>query len=349
MMTTIQPLPSPKNLKKELPITIAQRDFIEQSRQQIRSILNKNDPRLLLIVGPCSIHDIKAAKEYAAKLRSLSDETADTFFIAMRVYFEKPRTALGWKGIMYDPYLDDSHDMNTGLRWTRQLLLDLADLCIPAAAEILDPISAHYFGDLLSWSCIGARTSSSQIHRQAASGLPLPVGFKNHTDGNIAIAVNGVVTAAHPHIFLGINESGCTCRIQTKGNKDSHIVLRGGEKAPNYDAASISQALSLLKEAKLPLRLVIDCSHDNSGRQDHQQPTVFHSVIEQIIAGNRHITGLIVESNLHAGQQPLLSDPSRLKYGISLTDPCIGWETTEQLVKEGKKTLDATQHAALFV
>ncbi|NGX42479.1 MAG: Phospho-2-dehydro-3-deoxyheptonate aldolase, Tyr-sensitive [Chlamydiae bacterium] len=332
--TRSEPLVSPRELKQQLPATIAQTHFIEQTRQQIIQILNGTDPRLLLIMGPCSIHDLKSAEQYAIKVKELATEVSDTFLVVMRVYFEKPRTSFGWKGMMYDPHLNGSHDMNTGLRWMRELLLTLSDLQVPAAAEILDPVSAHYFGDLLSWGCIGARTSSSQIHRQTASGLPMPVAFKNTTEGNVETAINGVLTAAKPHSYIGINEVGCAALIHTEGNPNCHIVLRGGEKAPNYDVSSIRQALNLLRKAQLPLQLIVDCSHDNSRGVYNHQPVVLRSVIDQIVDHNKSIRGVILESHLHAGNQPLSPNPKELEYAVSLTDSCMDWNTTEEAVLE---------------
>ena len=342
--THSEPLISPRELKQRLPATIAQTHFIEQSRQQIVRILEGSDPRYLLIMGPCSIHDPHAAREYAAKIQELQKDVADVFLIVMRTYFEKPRTSTGWKGMLYDPHLNGSHDMDTGLQWTRELLISLAERKIPAAAEILDPISAHYFGDLLSWGCIGARTASSQLHRQAASGLPMPVAFKNNTDGNVEVAIRGVLTAQNPHAYIGINEVGCASLIHTRGNPHGHIVLRGGEQGSNYDPDSIAEALGLLQAAKLPLRLIVDCSHDNSRSNHLHQPAVFHAVIDQILARNRHLRGFILESNLEAGNQPMDLNPSTLKFALSITDPCLGWDATAALITEARGRLLQQTH-----
>lgn len=325
-------LPSPDELMQELPLQIAQRNFIEKTRKEIRAILNGEDPRLLLIIGPCSIHDITAAKEYATKLRTLAASVSDTFLVIMRTYFEKPRTLLGWKGLLCDPQLDGSYDIHSGLRLCRQLLLDLTTLEIPAATEFLELTSTSYLGDLISWGCIGARTASSQSHRQMASGLPMPIAIKNNTDGNIEIAIHGIINAATPQTFVGINGSGRASLIRTRGNPDSHIALRGGTNKPNYDPQSISHALNLLRNNQLSQRLIIDCSHDNSFKTYEQQPMVFQSVIGQVVEGNQNIRGLILESHLFAGNQPLSADPSLLKYAVSVTDPCVDWETTERLV-----------------
>lgn len=338
-LTHTEKLPTPVELLQELPVNLQQRMFIEKSRQQIIQVLDSRDPRLLLIVGPCSIHDVHAAKEYAIKLRTLASQVSETFLILMRVYFEKPRTTVGWKGLLYDPHLDGSNAISTGLRVTRKLLLDIAELEIPAAAEFLDPISCYYFSDLISWACVGARTSESQTHRQIASALPMPTAFKNSTTGNIEVAVNGVLTAAAPHTFLGMNEQGQTALVSTKGNPHCHIVLRGGENKPNYDPESIMRALQILEQQQLPLRLIIDCSHDNAFRKHEQQPHVFQSVMHQILEGEKGLRGMILESNLNAGNQPIPKDLSHLQYAVSLTDPCVGWEMTERLLLWGHELL----------
>lgn len=337
--TRSEPLVSPVELCKEYPANITQIDFIEQSRQQITQILDGTDNRLLLIMGPCSIHDIKACEHYAKKIKELSHVISDVFFPIMRFYFEKPRTALGWKGIMHDPHLDGSFDLNTGLRLTRKLLLKLADLKVPAASEILDPISGQFFGDLLSWGCIGARTSSSQLHRQVASGLPMPVAFKNNTDGNVDVAIHGILTASNPHAFIGINEKGLASIIHTDGNPNCHLVLRGSEKSPNYDSESVKHALESLQRAKLSSKLIIDCSHDNSRRDHTKQPEVFENGIDQILSGNSSIIGFILESHLHAGNQQITSNPEMLKYAISLTDSCMDWEATEGIILSARKSI----------
>lgn len=334
-VTHIESLPTPHDLMTELATSLEQQDFIEQSRTEIRRILDGVDSRFLIIAGPCSIHDVNAAKEYAERLGQLAKEMSDSFLIVMRAYFEKPRTVLGWKGLMYDPHLNSSNDINTGLRWTRQLLLDLADKGIPVATEILDPASAYYFGDLISWGCIGARTTSSQTHRQLASGLPMPIAFKNSTDGNVDQAVNGVAAASVPHTFVGMNPMGKAAIAHTKGNPYGHIVLRGGESKTNYDPESISYALDRLQKANLPQRLIIDCSHDNSNRKHEQQLVVFQSVINQVLEGNRNIRGACLESNLFGGNQSFPADPSSLQYAVSLTDPCLDWATTEHVLRWG--------------
>lgn len=334
-----EPLPTPQELFEQLSVPANIQKQIEDARNTVRDILSGKDSRFLIIVGPCSIHDPKAAKEYAQKLVEIAERTKGNYFIMMRVYFEKPRTAKGWKGILHDPWLNGSHDIATGLKMTRQLLLDLAEMGIPTAAEILDPTSAWYFGDLLSWSCIGARTSASQTHRQMASLLSTPVGFKNSTDGNVEVAINGIVSASSPHVFIGMDNNGRISRIQTKGNPDGHVVLRGGHTKTNYDPQSISHTIQLLKKAKLTPHLLIDCSHDNSLKQYEKQAQVFQSVLHQVIEGNSNIRGVLLESNLNAGSQTVTEDTSKLRYAVSLTDACIGWEMTEKLLLWGEDFL----------
>jgi 3-deoxy-7-phosphoheptulonate synthase len=325
-------LPTPKQIIQEFPLSLKQENFIHKSRMEVKKVLSPSDPRLLLIVGPCSIHDIIAAKEYATKLRDLAESVADSFYIVMRVYFEKPRSTLGWKGLLYDPFLNGSNDISTGLRWTRNLLIDLSEMGVPTGCEFLDPYTSNYFGELISWGCIGARTSSSQTHRQLASGLPMPVAFKNNPDGNLETAVRGAFSSSFPHTFIGLNEDGMAAIAHTQGNKNTHIVLRGAENKTNFDQESVAYALGLLRKANLLEGLLIDCSHDNSGREHLRQITVFQSVLNQVLDGNRNIRGLILESNLFAGNQSLVKNPSTLKYAVSLTDPCLDWESTKELI-----------------
>lgn len=332
-------LPTPCELLQTFPISNAQKKFIENQRHQIKNILNGEDPRLLVIVGPCSIHDITAAKEYATKLLQLSRHIENTCCVVMRVYFEKPRTSRGWKGFLYDPALDETYDIASGLYLGRQLLSDLADLGLAAATEFLDPLSSAYFSDLISWGCIGARTASSPIHRQMASGLPMPVAFKNTTDGNIDAAVNGIISAAQPHTFIGMDVHGKISSIRTPGNSNGHVVLRGSSNGSNYDPESISQTLSLLYKAGLPQRLLVDCSHDNSFKQYQEQLPAFKSVLEQVAKGNHYIRGILLESHLFAGNQPFTAQPAQLKYAVSLTDPCLDWPTTERLLLWGDARL----------
>jgi len=332
-MTSQKQIRSPFELKNKLPSCDNLDKFIQNSRNQISDILNGVDPRILLIVGPCSIHNRDAAIEYAKKLYTLSSKVKDTFLILMRVYFEKPRTTSGWKGLVYDPHMDGTFDIEEGLCQSRKLLIDLNELNVPTATEFLDPSVHHYISDLISWGCIGARTAESQTHRQLASSLDLPISFKNSTSGNIEPAINGILSASLPHAFLGTNEQGLISIIKTKGNPRCHITLRGSDKKSNYDPESICNTLNSLEKANLPKRLLVDCSHGNSGRNPHQQCTVFQSIIHQIIEGNRNIKGLILESELYSGNQAIPLDLSNLIYGVSVTDPCIDFKTTETLIE----------------
>ncbi|CUI17249.1 Phospho-2-dehydro-3-deoxyheptonate aldolase, Tyr-sensitive [Candidatus Protochlamydia naegleriophila] len=328
-------LPSYKELKSRMPTISQYGHFIEESRQTVRRILNGTDPRLLLIVGPCSIHDPASAKEFAIQLKSLAESVSSQFFILMRVYCEKPRTATGWKGFLYDPLLNGSNRLLLGIEQTRQLLLDLAQLNLPAATEFLDPLTAFYYDDLITWGSIGARTASSQTHRQLASMLQMPVGFKNGVAGNISAAINGVLAASQPHTHMALHENGWPAAIQTPGNPDAHIVLRGGESKPNYDPSSVSEALARLALTNLPKRLLIDCSHNNSNKKHERQPAVFQSIVHQIIEGNANIRGLMLESHLYGGNQPFLNDPNQLTYGVSITDSCLDWDSTSHLIQWG--------------
>lgn len=333
--THTETIPSPEELLEEFPLLEEEAQYIQSSRQEIRDILHKRDSRHLMIVGPCSIHDVTSATLFAKKLKALAQSLSDTFLLVMRVYFEKPRTLLGWKGILRDPDLDNSYDTNKGLRLTRQLLLELAELQVPVATEFLDPASAFYFSDLISWGCIGARTAASQTHRQLASGLPLPVAFKNSTDGNIDIAINGVVSASIPHSFIGMNEKGKAQLIHTQGNPDGHIVLRGSDTATNYDPESITYATEQLQQRSLTPRLLIDCSHGNSRRTYQWQTQVFESAIQQIQQDNRNIAGMLLESHLEAGNQILSENPTQLNPSVSITDSCLDWFSTEKLLRWG--------------
>lgn len=334
----MQLLPSYKQLKQQLPLTASQHAFIEQSRQVIRQILNGEDNRLLIIVGPCSIHDTLSAHDFAKRLKQLADQVSSHFVLIMRVYCEKPRTSTGWKGLLYDPYLDGSCDLKTGIEWTRQLLVELAALQVPVATEFLDPLTAFYYDDLISWGSIGARTSSSQTHRQLASCLSMPVGIKNGTAGNLSSALNGVKVARLPHTYIGLNDQGELAALKTKGNPDVHVVLRGGEDKPNYDEYSVSHTLACLEKLHLPQQLLIDCSHANSNKCHENQPNVFQAVFHQIREGNTKIKGLLLESHLYAGNQSSL-EYKNLKYGISITDSCLDWATTERLIQWGRQVL----------
>jgi 3-deoxy-7-phosphoheptulonate synthase len=318
----------------ELPKTEAQSEFIAAARSEIRRLIFTNDKRFLFIVGPCSIHDLAAGREYAERLAKLSREVADRIVIVMRVYFEKPRTTVGWKGLVMDPHLDGTHDIAAGLRLGRKFLRDVLDLGLPTATEFLDPITPQYVADLVCWGAIGARTAESQTHRQMASGLSMPLGFKNGTDGSITTAINAIKAAAQPHTFLGINLDGSASAIVTRGNPNCHVVLRGGSSGPNYSPSHIAQTEALLAKAGLPKSILVDCSHDNSAKQPQRQPEVMRELIRQISAGNTSIMGAMVESNLEAGSQPFPQPREALRYGVSITDGCIDWSTTEALVRE---------------
>ncbi|HVW00788.1 MAG TPA: 3-deoxy-7-phosphoheptulonate synthase [Planctomycetaceae bacterium] len=332
-------LVSPNELKAEIPMTESANQTVVAGREALQNILEGTDSRMIVVVGPCSIHDDKAALEYARKLRALAQRVEETMFVVMRVYFEKPRTIVGWKGLINDPYLNGTFDIEAGLRLARKLLLEIAELGVPAATEMLEPITPQYVADLVSWASIGARTTESQTHRQMASGLSMPVGFKNGTDGNLEIAIHAMQTALHAHSFLGIDSDGRTCIVNTLGNPWGHLILRGGRSGPNYDAESVKAAFDALKAAKLRPQLLIDCSHANSEKDYTKQAHVWRDAVEQRAAGNRGINGLMLESNLFEGNQKLGSDLSQLKYGVSITDGCIGWEQTEELLLDAHKLL----------
>jgi 3-deoxy-7-phosphoheptulonate synthase len=333
-----EPLTPPTVLKQELAAADAIYEGVLRARATIRDIIAGNDRRLLAIVGPCSIHDPVAAMDYAQRLSALSRRIASKLFIVMRVYFEKPRTTIGWKGLINDPHLNGTHDMQSGLRLARKLLLDINALGLPAGTELLDPITPQYLADLISWSAIGARTTESQTHREMASGLSMPVGFKNSTDGNLMVAVNAMESAGHPHTFLGINQHGCTSIIHTEGNPDRHIILRGGRK-PNYDTESIRGCEALLTKAGLPERIMVDCSHAQTGKDYRRQPEVLTDLVDQIRAGNRSIMGFMIESNIGAGTQKLTGNRAELTYGVSITDACVDWDTTERCLTEAAARL----------
>jgi 3-deoxy-7-phosphoheptulonate synthase len=324
---------SPAELKKELPLTEKASQTITTGRETVRRILDREDHRLLVVIGPCSIHDPVAALDYARRLKALSEEVADTLYIVMRVYFEKPRTTVGWKGLINDPYLNDSFKIQDGLHVGRRLLLDIAELGLPAATEALDPISPQYLQDLISWSAIGARTTESQTHREMASGLSSAVGFKNGTDGSLTVAINALQSVSKPHRFLGINGEGQVSIIHTQGNPYGHVVLRGGNGKPNYDSVSVAICEKELAEAGVPTNIMIDCSHANSNKSHELQPLVLDNVANQILEGNKSIIGVMVESNIGAGSQKIPADLKQLKYGVSVTDACIDWETTETILR----------------
>lgn len=338
-------LPSPRDLHAAVAAPEACLDTVVSARDTIQNILDRKDPRLLVIVGPCSIHDPEAALEYAGRLAALRRELADRLYLVMRVYFEKPRTTVGWKGLIYDPHLDGSADIATGLRRARELLVEVNRLGLPAATEFLDPIVPPYIADLVSWAAIGARTTESQTHRQMASGLSMPVGFKNGTDGGLQVAIDAMGAAMSPHSFLGIDADGATSIVRTTGNPWGHVVLRGGHKRTNYDPASLAEAFDRLAGAGLSPMVMVDCSHANSGKVPARQEDVWNSLIQQRAGGTGGIIGAMIESNLHEGAQPLR--PGALRYGVSVTDACLGWEATERLLRAGHAALAAESATAL--
>ncbi|HAV06459.1 3-deoxy-7-phosphoheptulonate synthase [Stutzerimonas stutzeri] len=331
-----QPLPSPAVLRQRLPLSDALAARIRNDRDAIRAVLDGHDPRLLVVVGPCSLHDPVAALEYAERLAALVHEVSDQLLLVMRTYVEKPRTTVGWKGLVYDPHLDGSGNMAEGLHLSRRLMLDILETGLPIASELLQPLAAGYFDDLLGWAAIGARTSESQIHRELVSGLDLPVGFKNGTDGSLGIACDAMRSAEHPHQHFGIDELGHPALLQTHGNPDTHLVLRGGHGAPNYDAASVAAARAALAQQGIAPRIMVDCSHANSGKNPLRQPAVLESVITQRLAGDASLRGVMLESHLFDGCQPLSGE---LRYGVSITDGCLGWSGTEQLLREAAERL----------
>ena len=333
-------LPSPKTIKAILPLTQSARETVINSRNALVSILDRKDKRLIVVVGPCSIHDIDAAKDYASRLKHLSDDLSDVFHVLMRVYFEKPRTTVGWKGLINDPNIDATFQIDKGVHIARSLLIHLNEIGIPVATEALDPIMPQYLGDLISWTAIGARTAESQTHREIASGLSTPVGFKNGTDGSLSVAINAIKSARDSHHFLGLNDSGQVTVYKTKGNRYSHVVLRGGPE-PNFDKKSIALCEKKLKAEGLPPRIMIDCSHGNSNKDFNLQPMVAHSSIDQVLDYNHSIIGFMLESNIEEGNQQIPEDLSELKYGVSLTDACMNWETTEALLSEAAERLRA--------
>jgi 3-deoxy-7-phosphoheptulonate synthase len=332
---------APRALKAELPMSEAANATVVNSREQITRILNREDPRFLVVVGPCSIHDPEAALDYASRLASLREALADQIYLVMRVYFEKPRTTIGWKGLVNDPHLDGSYDIETGLKLARKLLLDITGMGLPAATEFLDPIIPQYIADLISWAAIGARTTESQTHREMASGLSMPVGYKNGTDGSLQAALDAMYAARTPHNFLGIDQEGSTSIIRTTGNPAGHLVMRGGRLRTNYDAESLREAESRLTAAGLPPIVMVDCSHANSGKQHARQEEVWRSIIEQRVVGNQGLIGAMIESNIHEGSQPISKNRGDLKYGISITDACLGWEATERILRQGHEALAA--------
>jgi 3-deoxy-7-phosphoheptulonate synthase len=338
-VVALDDMPSPDEVKARVPLTERAAETVVKGRRTLEAILDGRDPRVFVVVGPCSIHDPVAGLDYARRLRALGDEIADTLYLVMRVYFEKPRTSVGWKGFINDPHMDDSFRIDEGMEKARRFLLDVNELGLPAGTEALDPIAPQYYGDLVSWTAIGARTSESQTHREMSSGLSTPVGFKNGTDGDVESAVNATLSASRPHAFLGVNGQGRSAIVRTRGNRYGHVVLRGGGGRPNYDTVSIALAEEALRRAGLPENVVVDCSHANSWKKQEFQPLVMRDVVHQIREGNRSIVGLMVESFLEAGNQPIPADRSKLRYGCSITDACVGWGTTVEMLRGAREIL----------
>lgn len=338
-VSAISPIIAPAELRQVFPLSVANREFVSKSRERIKDILQRRDRRLMVVVGPCSIHDPEAAVEYAKRLAALSNQVNDQLLLIMRAYFEKPRTTVGWKGLINDPDMDGTHLISKGLGIARALLMRITQLGVPVANEMLDPITPEYVADMISWGAIGARTTESQTHREMSSGLSFPVGFKNGTDGNLQIAMDAMKAAQHPHSFLGINREGRTSIIQTTGNPDVHIVLRGGSRKVNYHPEDISHTEENLKKNGLFPTIMVDCSHGNSNKDYQKQPEVLESIIQQVINGNDSLSGVMIESNLEAGNQKVPADHSQLKYGVSITDACIDWSTTEKILLDAHKQL----------
>ena len=327
-------MPSPAEIHARLPLGAAAEATVAQGREVLRNILERKDHRLFVVVGPCSIHDPVAGMDYARRLKALADEVGDTLQIIMRVYFEKPRTTVGWKGYINDPFMDDSFQVNVGMEKAREFLLQVNELGLPAGTEALDPYGPQYYGDLITWTAIGARTTESQTHREMSSGLSTPVGFKNATSGDLTVATNAILSASRPHSFLGLNNDGRVAIVRTTGNPHGHVVLRGGDSGPNYDTVSVAVAEQAMVKAKLPTNIVVDCSHANSSKKPEMQPLVMADVVNQIRAGNKSILGVMIESNIEAGNQSIPADLSQLKYGCSVTDGCVGWDTTEKMLRD---------------
>ncbi len=335
------PLITPAALKQAVPASEQALQTVNDGRDTIRAILDRKDPRVFVVIGPCSIHDTEAALDYAKRLKALAEELDDTLYIVMRAYFEKPRTTVGWKGLINDPYLNDSFKIEEGLHIARKVLIDLSEIGLPLATEALDPISPQYLQDLIAWSAIGARTTESQTHREMSSGLSGPVGFKNGTDGGLEVAINALGSVAHPHRFLGINSDGAVSVVETKGNAYAHLVLRGGSNGPNFDSVHVALAEQELEAAGLAKNIMIDTSHANSNKDHKQQPLVLDNIAHQIADGNQSIVGVMIESNIGAGNQKVPADLSELQYGVSITDKCIDWETTEQSLRNMRDTIKA--------
>jgi 3-deoxy-7-phosphoheptulonate synthase len=338
-VSAFEAMPTPEDLHARLPLSDKAGDVVLQGREALKNILDRKDHRMFVVVGPCSIHDPVAGLDYARRLKALQAEVADTMLLVMRVYFEKPRTTTGWKGYINDPDMDDSFHIERGMYNARKFLLDVCELGMPTATEALDPISPQFLGDLIAWTAIGARTTESQTHREMSSGLSTPVGFKNGTDGDIDIAINAILSASHPHSFLGVNGQGRVAIVRTRGNRYGHVVLRGGDGRPNYDTVSVAMAEQALVKAKLPASIVVDCSHANSYKKPELQPLVMADVVNQIRFGNQSLVGAMIESNIVAGKQSIPEDLSKLVHGCSVTDGCVGWETTEKMIREAHAAL----------
>jgi 3-deoxy-7-phosphoheptulonate synthase len=338
-VSSFAPMPTPEELHAKLPLSEHAAAVVDAGREALKNILNRKDNRLIIVVGPCSIHDPIAGLDYARRLKALQEEVKDSMLLVMRVYFEKPRTTTGWKGYINDPLMDDSFQVDLGMEKARQFLLDICELGLPTATEALDPISPQYLGDLIAWTAIGARTTESQTHREMSSGLSTPVGFKNGTDGDISIAINAILSASHPHSFLGLNGQGKVSVVRTRGNQYGHVVLRGGDGRPNYDTVSVAMAEQALKKAKLPANIIVDCSHANSYKKPELQPLVMADVINQVVNGNQALVGLMIESNIVAGNQKIPADLSQLIYGCSVTDACVDWASTEVMIREAATRL----------
>jgi len=338
-ISSFESMPTPEEVHKRQPLSERAAQTVETARETLCAILERRDPRFFVIVGPCSIHDPVAGLDYARRLKALGDSLSDTLYLVMRVYFEKPRTTTGWKGFINDPDMNDSFRVDTGMEKARRFLLDVNEIGLPAATEALDPITPQYLGDLISWAAIGARTSESQTHREMSSGLSTPVGFKNGTGGDLSVAVNAILSASQPHAFLGINDQGRVAIVRTRGNLHGHVVLRGGDGRPNYDTVSVSIAEAALSKAGLPPNIVVDCSHANSYKKPELQSLVLADVVHQVRLGNTSLVGVMLESHIEAGNQPIPDDLDQLRYGCSVTDACLGWEETEKALREAAALL----------
>ncbi|MBL0165652.1 MAG: 3-deoxy-7-phosphoheptulonate synthase [Propionivibrio sp.] len=333
------PMPSPEEIHARVPLSEKAARTVMQGREALRNILERKDQRLFVVVGPCSIHDPVAGLDYARRLKVLADAVSETLLLVMRVYFEKPRTTTGWKGYINDPDMDDSFHVDQGMEKARQFLHEVAEIGLPAGTEALDPISPQFIGDLIAWTAIGARTTESQTHREISSGLSTPVGFKNGTNGDVGIAINAILSSSRPHSFLGINGQGRTAIVRTRGNRYGHLVLRGGDGRPNYDTVSVQMTEQALAKAGLPPNIVVDCSHANSFKRPDLQPLVMADVVNQVRLGNKSLVGVMIESNLVAGNQPIPEDLTQLKYGCSVTDACVDWESTEKMLRDADRLL----------